>query len=123
MPNPFIPDTWYVYDWPLAEVNGAPVPSSANYDPRNVAPLIESFAQILGKDKSQVQFRYENNTPRDASDDVVVSHPNDQDYLPAFIRQHKEPSPAQLRYEAAAKSSARLSLFQDNSPANIKYFR
>lgn len=123
MGNPNVPSTWYVYPWPLPEVPGAPVPSKANYDPKNVAPLIESFASLLGKQRTQLIFRYENNTPNDKTDDIFVKHPNDKAYLPDYLAAHKGKSPEQTRYEMFAKKSTRLKLFQDNSPAKIKYFQ
>jgi hypothetical protein len=118
-----VPPNWYVYDWPLPEVPGAPVPSKADYSPKNVAPLIESFASFLGTTKDRLTFRYENNTPKKRSDDILVKHPNDRDYLPEYLEEHKVKSPELLRYEVAAKQSVRLILFQDNSPAKIKYFQ
>jgi hypothetical protein len=117
------PDNWYDFNFPLEEVRLAPVPSQANYNAKNVAPLIESFAGLLGTDKSNVSFRYENNTPNNANDDIVVSHPNDADYLGTFLSKHNNKSPEMLRYENAAKRSARLAEFERNSPADIVYFK
>lgn len=118
-----IPDMWYEFEDSLPEVPGAPVPSRANYSPANVAPLIEFFAGILGYDKADISFQYENNTPNNASDDIIVSHPNDREYYGEWLSTHKTKSSEMLRYEAAAKKSARLTAFQNNSPANIVYFK
>lgn len=109
------------YQFPLPTVTGAPVPSQADYSQTNVAWEIEMFANILGVDKSRVALRYENNTPDDTSDDIVVSHPGGT-YLPAAGACNFTKSPEQRRYETAAKKSSRLKLYMNNSPAGIKYF-
>lgn len=116
------PDSWFDYEFPMIYGSKNPTPSQANYSPENVAPLIEFFASVLGKDKSEVQFSYDNNTS-DNSDNITVSHPNDQEYLPGYLNSRKTKSSEQLRYEEAAKQSSRLKLFQDESPANIEYFK
>lgn len=118
-----IPPTWYKYTFPLPVVPGAPIPSKANYDPKNVAPLIEAFASILDKKRTQLTFKYENNDPLNPTDRILVKHPNDKAYLPAYLAAHSTKSPEQIKYETAAKKSDILKLFQDNSPANIKYFQ
>lgn len=118
-----ISENWYKYNFPLKEVKGAPVPSRADYDPQNIAPLIEFFAGQIGADKANVVFRYENNTVNNKTDDIWVPHPNDGEYLPPYLNDHKGKSSELERYEVAAKKSVRLKLFQDNSPANIKYFQ
>ncbi len=119
-----IPDSWYDYNWPLADLGSkAPVPSRANYSPKNVAPLIEFFASILSVDKSRLVLKYENNTPQNLNDDISVRHPMDKDYLGPYRNEHKVKSNEQMRYEDAAKKSARLIAFQDNSPAQITYFQ
>jgi hypothetical protein len=110
------------YQFPLPTVKGAPVPSVANYDPKNVAWMIEFFAQIVGKKPSELEFRYENNTPDDKTDDIFVKHPGGS-YLPDASACNFQKSPALLKYEAAAKNSPRLKLYMDHSPANIKYFQ
>lgn len=109
------------YQFPLPTVPNAPVPSKANYSQVNVAWEIEFFANILGSDKSQLTFRYENNTPNDGTDDIFVSHPGGT-YLPDAAACNFPKSPEQIKYEAAAKKSSRLKLYMDNSPAGIKYF-
>jgi len=116
-----IPSTWYKYEFPLPEVPNAPKPSKADYSPENVAWLIEFFAGILGKSTSELTLQYENNTPSIKEDDILVSHPGDKLYFEDT--QGKPKSPELIRYEAAAKKSKRLKLFQDNSPANIYYFQ
>ena len=113
------PPNWYKYDFPLKEVPNAPKPSQANYSPENVAWLIEFFGGIIGN--SNIKLRYENNTPDNTKDDIIVSHPGDKSYFEET--QGKSKSPELIRYEEAAKQSKRLKLFQDNSPANIDYFQ
>lgn len=120
--NPNVPSTWYKYDWPLAENEKLPKPSNANYDPKNVAWMIEMFATSLSKNPDELVFLYENNTPNIYEDDIAVSHPMDRLYLPEK-KQFKQKSNAQLIYEEYAKGSVRLRLFQDNSPAKIEYFK
>lgn len=121
--NGNVPDNWYQYEWPLPEIPAAPKPSQANYDPRNVAWMIEMFASVLGKSHTEIQFQYENNTPNDPNDDIVVEHPDDKLYWPDYNTGRLAKSPEQERYEMYAKQSARLKLFQDNSPAGIEYFQ
>jgi hypothetical protein len=100
------------------------VPSRANYKPQNVAWLIEFFGLVLERDPMTLEFRYENNTPNNHTDDIFVTHPNDgKAYLPAHQVCALKPSKAQQRYEMFAKQSAILKEFQDNSPAKIKYFK
>ena len=113
------------YVWPLPEVPGAPVPSQADYSPQNVAPLIESFAQFVngGTSPLEIAFVYENNTPNDTGDDITVTHPNDDQYLPDYLAEVCPGSTAMDRYEQAAKKSERLKTFQDTSPAGIEYFQ
>lgn len=118
-----VPPHWYQYEFPLPVVPGAPVPSTADYSQTNVAPLIEFFANILSKDRSELVFRYENNTPNNTADDIFVAHPDDSNYLPAYIAAHSVKSPELIHYEKFAKKSKILKLFQDNSPANITYFQ
>ena len=110
------------YQFPLPKVQGAPVPSVANYQPQNVAWMIEFFANILGKTPSEVVFRYENNTPDDPTDDIFVSHPGGS-YLPSHTACNFKKSDDLKRYEAAAKQSPLLKTYMDNSPAKIKYFQ
>jgi hypothetical protein len=118
-----IPSNWYQYDFPLKEIALEPKPSTANYDQKNCAWLIEFFAGILGYTKDQVVLNYENNTPKDRVDDIYVHHPNDKLYLPEKQNSKEKKSPELLNYEFKAKKSARLKLFQNNSPAKIKYFQ
>lgn len=113
----------YVYEFPLPEVAGAPVPSQANYEPQNVAWLIEMFASILGEDKTSLIMRYENNTPNNKEDDIYVRHPNDGLYYDEAVRKGHVGSPEQTRYEIYAKKSARLQAYMEASPANITYFQ
>jgi hypothetical protein len=121
--NPNVPQSWFHYEWPLPEVPNAPVPSKADYSPQNLAPIIESFAQILGTHYMALTFVYENNTHKDKNDDIFVQHPNDKTYLRDYLNDHKDKSDALLRYEIAAKKSSRLALFERESPAKIKYFQ
>ncbi len=116
-----VPSNWYEYEFPLPEVPNAPVPSEADYSPKNVAWLIEFFAGILGNRASELTFRYENNTPSVKEDDILVEHPGDKLYFEDT--QGLTKSYELIRYEEAAKKSKRLKLFQDNSPANIDYFQ
>ena len=118
-----VPDSWYKYNFPLQEVKGAPVPSKADYDPQNVAPLIEFFAGVINEPTAYMAFRYENNTFNNKTDDIWVKHPENGAYLPPYMNEHKGKSNDLLRYETAAKKSKRLKLFQDNSPAKITYFQ
>lgn len=109
------------YQFPLPKVENAPVPSKADYSQTNVAWEIEFFANILGTDKSNITFRYENNTPDDTTDDILVGHPGGT-YLPKATACNFPKSPEQTKYEAAAKKSSKLKLYMENSPAGIKYF-
>lgn len=111
------------YQFPLPKVKGAPVPSIANYSPQNIAWEIEVFAGLLGFDKSQLVFRYENNTPDDKTDDIFVKHPLDKDYLPTASACNFKQSPELKAYEERAKKSKLLKLYMDNSPAKITYFQ
>lgn len=131
--NPNIPSTWYEYDFPLKEIEKAPKPSNANYEPQNVAWLVEFFASILGSSSistiftskiyDELLFHYENNTPNDPNDDIYVGHPLDKTYIYEYTEKRKEKSYDLLIYELYAKRSARLILFEENSPANIQYFQ
>lgn len=113
----------YTYEFPLPEIAGAPVPSQANYNPKNVAWLIEMFAGILGEAKTSLIMRYENNTPNNKEDDIYVQHPNDGTYYDEAVRKGHVGSPEQVRYEMYAKKSARLLAYMEASPANITYFQ
>jgi hypothetical protein len=122
MLNP-VPSHWYNSPYYIPE--GAPVPSGGNYTPENVAWVIELFAQVLEKDKTELRFCYPNNTEDVPEDDILVDHPNDKNYLPA-LRYKLATTPKSkelLRYEAAAKKSSILKLYEENSPAGIKYFQ
>lgn len=120
--NGNVPATWYQYDWPLEEVAGAPKPSRANYSTENCSWLHEMFGSILGQQPWDLTLRYENNTPDDRTDDIDVPYSGANNW-DAHSRKHREKSPEQLRYEVAAKKSARLRLFENNSPAGIEYFK
>lgn len=130
--NPNVPSTWYKYDYPLKEIDKAPKPSNANYEPKNVAWLIEFFASVLANSSMSTLFtskiydemimHYENNTPDDPYDDIYVGHPLDKTYIYEEMEKRKEKSTELLIYEFYAKRSARLINFEENSPANIKYF-
>ena len=116
-----IPDSWYKYDFPLT--NNGPTPSRANYSPQNVAWLIEFFANMLtNTDHTEIILRYENNTPNNRGDDILVSHPQDKLYLPDKIVCRPKKSDL-IKYEKFAKQSSILKLFEENSPANIEYFQ
>ncbi len=120
MPNDDFP---YTYEFPLPEVEGAPVPSQANYKDQNCAWLIEMFANILGQDKGDLILRYENNTPNDKDDDIYVRHPQDRLYYDEAVRRGNEGSPEMARYNMFAQKSQRLQNFMETSPANITYFQ
>ena len=120
--NGNVPATWYKYDWPLKENDQAPKPSQANYSTENCSWLQEMFGSILGKQPWELTLRYENNTPDDRTDDIDVSYSGANNWY-AYSKKHKEKSVEQLRYEVAAKKSARLRLFENNSPAGIDYFQ
>lgn len=115
------PAHWYQYEYPLPIVQNAPVPSKADYSAENVAPLIEMFSDMLGMTPDELILRYENNTPNNPDDDILVSHPLDKTYGvdPCSLEKSEE----QKKYEAKAVTSQRLRVFQDNSPAEIKYFQ
>ena len=117
-----VPSNWYKYDWPLAENDSLPKPSNANYQPSNVAWMIEMFANSLSKNPDELVFVYENNTHSFREDDITVKHPMDKLYLPEK-QTIKGKSSEMSIYEEYAKASYRLKLFQDNSPAKIEYFR
>lgn len=103
-----VPTHWYVYDM---EEYTKERPTSANYSPENVAPLLEGFASFIGNGTSEAQFVYANGE--------TVSHPGGT-HLVAPCSMEK--SPELIRYETAAQKSVLLKLFQDNSPAGIEYF-
>jgi hypothetical protein len=105
-----------------------PKPSTADYTPQNVAPLIQFFVSIVsGVSGTQVgncdiEFRYENNTPDDPKDDISVRHPQcvSAPYTPQPSPVVK--SPEMLKYEAFAKKSQRLKNYAANLPIKIQYF-
>jgi hypothetical protein len=119
--NPNVPSTWYQYDFPLKEIPNSPKPSVADYKPSNVAWMIEMFASIFQKTPDELVFLYENNTPNDKSDDIEVRHPMDRLYLED--RKKLKKSDELSLYEEYAKKSKTLRLFEENSPAGIKYFQ
>lgn len=110
------------YEFPLPEVKNAPVPSTANYSQTNVAWVIEMFAGILGQSEKKIALRYENNTPNDKTDDIIVTHPGDKLYYEDAAK-CRAPSKEYLAYERAAKKSKTLKLYMENSPAGIQYFQ
>ena len=116
-----LPDHWYQYKFPLPEVPGAPVPSQANYEPKNLAWMIEMFAMVLGQSHTDLIFKYENNTPGNRTDDIQVRHPNDKLYLSEKAVCAPQ-TDEMIRYEDKASRSQILRLFEENSPAGIKYF-
>ena len=120
--NPNVPSTRYEYDFPLVENQKLPKPSTANYEAKNVAWLIEFFASILGYGHDELIMHYENNTHEDTTDDIYVGHPLDKIYYFEELEKTKEKSRELLIYESYAKRSVALTNFQNNSPANIKYF-
>jgi hypothetical protein len=85
-----------------------------DYDPTNLAWMMEFFGNILGVSYTQIGFLYENSTD-------VIQHPQDKEYLPE-ASQPKAKTPEMLKYEMYAKRSRLLKKFQDESPANITYF-
>ena len=119
------------YVFPLPNVAGLPKPSTANYEPSNVAPLIEGLAGSVPTNPDGtcpatpfgIAFRYENNTPDHKDDDIIVAHPQDMNYLNTYLNEHCPGSIEQNRYEFMAKKSARLQAFQESSPAEIEYFQ
>jgi hypothetical protein len=115
-----VPSHWFQFDWPLKD--STPQPSKADYSEKNVAPLIESFAELLGYSHLSLEFVYENNTHENRDDDHHVRHPGDKLYLPDYLSDHASKSAAMLRYEERAKQSTILKEYQDASPANIEYF-
>ena len=135
------------YEFPLPKVENAPVPSQMedlqkNYKAENVSWMIEMFAQILGSDPSEVCFRYENNQPSERCQpipnppvntklptkkgNITVCHPGGSSYPPEcggkLNGRQMVKSEELKRYEEAAKRSELLKLYEDNSPAGIKYF-
>lgn len=134
------------YEFPLPEVENAPIPSQMednqkNYKSENVAWMIEMFASVLGVNKSNICFRYENNQPNqrcqtfettntelpNKEGNIVVCHPGGTYYPPEcgekLNGRQMVKSPELERYEQAAKKSELLKLYQDNSPAQIEYFQ
>lgn len=74
--------------------------------------MVEFFEGVLGVDRSRLQLEYQVE-----SGPINVTHPLDRDY-----QETPAPSTEMVRYEEAAKRSAILRLFEENSPANIRYF-
>lgn len=99
------------YQFPLPDVN--PNPSRADYSHDNVAALANSLGGILGLSEGDgLTMIYQNGTQ--VTHTVGGSYPNPCDL---------EKSPELKRYEEAAKRSALLKLYQQNSPAGIEYFQ
>jgi hypothetical protein len=116
--------------WPVPP--NAPVPSTADYSAKNVAPLFTFFAPLVNRvlggtdyTKTDLKFRYENNTPDDPSDDIFVVHPEvlgDTEYTdPPCIPKNKR-SKELLAYEKVAKKSKRLDNWRKKQPIVIDYF-
>lgn len=122
-----VPSHWY--NSPYYIPAKAPIPSKADYSPENVAWMIEMFAGLLGLGPHDIVFRYPNNTEYPYTedipeDDIFVAHPpGDHNYMADEIEARRTKSPELLHYEQHAKKSAILKLYEDNSPANIKYFQ
>lgn len=115
-----IPTNWFKYDWPLKD--SQPQPSQADYSKENVAQLVRSFGYLLGIDPARIVLHYENNTHNNKTDDIYVGWVGSAPPCDSLSRPFP-PNSAIARYERAAKKSKRLKLFQDNSPAKIKYFQ
>ena len=98
-----------------------PRPSTADYRPANVSPLIEFFAGLIGKQIEEVSFLYDNNDPENAEAAILVSHATviPVDYSPPTTPLEK--SPAMIAYEARATVSARLKEFADTN--GVEYFK
>lgn len=111
------------YEFPLPEVEDAPVPSQADYSPKKVAWFMEQVGLMTGISENNMKLVYENNTPSDRSDDIEVTHPGDKKYLPESHACNKPKSYELQRYEDRAKKSDILKLYEENSPAKIKYFQ
>lgn len=134
------------YEFPLPEVENAPVPSQMednqkNYKSKNLQWMMEMFAGILGVEPEQVCFRYENNQPEGrcqpidgvetelptTKPNIYVCHPGGAPVYPPecggkLNGRSMVKSEELRRYEEAAKKSELLKLYEENSPANIKYF-
>ena len=118
----------FVPDCGKPDLDHHPIPSIADYRPQTVAPLIEFFVPIVQSlthhnpalTKCNLEFRYENNTPCDPTDDIFVRHPLciSLPYTPK--RRPKKKSKQLLLYEKYAKKSKRLEEFEDTN--NIEYF-
>jgi len=115
--------------WPVNK--NAPVPSTADYSVRNLAPLFKFLAplvsQVLGTayTKTDLKFRYENNTPDKPEDDIIAVHPErlgDTEYVdPPCIPKAKR-SKELLAYEKVAKKSKRLDQWRKKQPVIVDYF-
>ena len=114
------------YKFPIPCNENLPKPSGANYEPQNVAWMIEMFAGVIGQDHTNIRFRYENNTCKDENsgagdqDDIFVVHPDDKLYYPEATKCQPK-SAEQIRYENAAKKSKRLAIFMEEVGV-IDYF-
>jgi hypothetical protein len=121
-----VPSHWYNGEYHIPAK--APIPSRANYDPENVAWVIEMFAGVLGKGRNEIRFRYPNNTEDPYTedipeDDIFVEHPGGESYMQKVHDKHQTKSREMLRYERFAKRSKILKLYEANSPAKIQYFQ
>jgi hypothetical protein len=117
-----VPASWFEYEYPLPNRSNSG-PSGADYSSKNVAPLIEFFANILGKDPSELQMNYDDKSVGIEGSVISVRHPGDNSYLNNYVSKHNVKSPQQAQYEKAAKNSQRLKKYQDESPAGIEYFQ
>jgi hypothetical protein len=111
-----------------AELPRHPKPSTADYRPANIGPLMDFFIPVVSlvtgtqQTTGTVIFRYENNTPCRPKDDIFVSHPNVTST--PYVHLHTVPKSQALKdYEERAKKSKRLRDFEAASPAGITYFQ
>ena len=123
-----LPDHWYEYDFPLT--NKGPTPSQARYTrpdgqtSEGICWLIEFFAKYVLADVSHEDLRmwYENNSPENRGDDIILAHALDKLHLPE-AEACRAPTSKMIKYNQVAKRSRILKLFEENSPAGIKYFQ
>lgn len=110
-----------------AELPNHPKPSTADYRPANVSPLIDFFVPLViaatgsAQTNRSIVFRYENNTPCRPEDDIFVPHADVVGHSykqPVALKKSKE----LIAYEKRAKVSKRLIKFMQESPAAITYF-
>ena len=110
-----VPEHWFKYKYPI---QFDPKSSKANLSNENSAKLFTSFASLLGKNPNELQFYYSNFQ----GEGVTLTW--DETTKPCItVKRPLKPGSPLFVYEKYAKRSARLKLFQDNSPANIVYFQ